>query len=166
MGKIFGKVLVTIFTILSVLSASLLWITRDVTLKSQSMYHDQSNVVWYILMHTGIIMSFFILNSLYKRWTYGIVAFASILTLIFDVYLSSFMHNIFTTILFLTAVYSLIIHSNYRSINLYWKLGGIASIAFLSGLIGLLGPSGIFLGEYIAEVCLSIGILHQIWLRN
>ena len=163
--KLSAKILATFFTLLSLFGASLLWTTRVVDLKSQSMYFDQSNVVWYILMHIGIMMTFWIMNSSFaKKKVYGLVSFASLLTLGIDLGLSTGLHNFSTAALFILACYSIIVYGGYKL--LYWVLCSIAAVAFVSGLFNLLGPSGIFLGETIAEYAISLALLHQIWIKK
>jgi len=162
--NIVAKYLVSFFILLSLGGASLLWSTRVEDLKSQSMYWDQPNVVWYILMHAGIIMTFFVMNAARsKKYLYGLVSFASILTVAIDLGLSTGLHNISTALLFLFACLSILKYGGYKMIDI--TLCAIAGIAFLSGILGLIGPSGIFLGEAIAELSISLALLHQIWFR-
>ena len=155
------KISITFFTALSLASAALLWLTRVVDLKSQSMYCDQPNLLWYVLMHVGITMTFFILNASFKRKLYGLVSFTSIATLMFDVFAFTALHNISTAILFLTACAAIIIYGGYKLRDIIFCSLGAAYFVF--GLFGMLGPSGIFFGEFVAEFCISLALLHQVW---
>jgi len=162
--KTSAKYLTTFFIVLSVLSATILWLTREFDLSSQSMFADQPNAIWYILMHVGIIMSFFILSSSFRGTIYQLVSFSSIATLAFDLMDFRWLHNITTAILFIIACICLTLYSPNRKLS--WVLVGISSLAFISGIIGLLGSSGVFLGEVIAEFLLSIGILLIVWKKD
>jgi hypothetical protein len=159
-----AKILGTFFLTLSILSSFLLWATRIIDLRSQSMYFDQPNVIWYLLMHIGIIMTFFTLNASFKRPIYGMVAFASIATLIFDLGGFQNLHNISTAILFILASISIMLFEKNKVLAI--SLTSISAIFFLSGLFGWLGSSGIFLGETIAEILLGILIIKEIWINN
>lgn len=159
-----AKLLATIFTVLTMISASLLWLTREASLPSQSQFFDQPNAIWYIMMLVGIIMSFFTMNASFKGGTFGLVSFSAIAALAFDVLDFQLLHNISVTLVFITACICLMLYTPYRRLNLW--LVGISSLAFLSGLAGILGPHGVFLGEVIAEILLSLGLLLIIWKKD
>ena len=163
--KLSAKILGTMFLKLSVISAFLLWVTRVVDLESQSKYFDQPNLIWYIFLHVGIMLCFWILNSSFKdRSIYGLIAFSSLATLGFDLGDFQILHNITTAILFILACISILLFEPIKKLAI--TSTSISSIFFLSGLFGWLGPSGIFLGEVIAEVILSIMVLKEIWWNN
>lgn len=104
---------VSFFMAITLLSTILLRTTSTEYLPSQSAYANQpTDVIWYILIHVGMIMSFFILNAAFKRRiVYGLVAFSSILTLMLDMYGFLTLHNTATALLFGLASFSLIFYS-------------------------------------------------------
>lgn len=159
--------LITALIILTNIAHPMLWFTREADLGSQSQFWDAPNRIWYILMHIGIIMTFFVmLAARSKDWLFGFVSLFSILTVALDLGFDVGAHNVTTALLFGTAVTSVLLYGQAKYFTLNVTLCALGSIAFLGGLIGWLGDSGIFLGESIAEILISIAVLVEIWTVN
>lgn len=113
--KLIAKVAVTFFMAITLISTIMLRATSvsEEYLASQSAFANQPNVIWYILIHLGMIMSFFTLNAAYKRKViYGLTAFSSLFVLMLDMYGFGTLHNLFTAFLFGFASYCIIYYSN------------------------------------------------------
>lgn len=135
--KRFIKIAVSFFMAITLLSTIMLRATSDIYLPSQSGYANQPNVIWYILLHLGMILSFFTLNAATKKKiAYGLTAFSSILVLMLDMYGFASLHNVATVLLFGFASYSLIFYSNPVLKTLYFyvslALGAVFGVVVLA----------------------------------
>ena len=157
------RIIIIICTLVTLVGAALLPITSDVILKSQSSYAWEPNRIYYFMIHFGMIFLFFFLNALSsKKPVYGIVAFLSLLTLMFDMFLFSNPHNITTAGIFLSASYCII---NYTKIHKKITIPICSTLGILF-LIGALVSNPeeipiIHLIEIFIEVWFSILIIYQ-----
>ena len=148
--------------LLTMLSSIMLWATKIAPLRSQSAFADQENVIWYIFIHLGMILSFFILNATqgYQRLMYGTVAFASGFTLMFDMYGYKFNHDISTAAIFLLASYCIVAYEDKRRV-LYGVICGILAVVFLFTFTGVL-PLSVYWVETVIELVFGGIILLRI----
>lgn len=156
MNKI-AKMAVTIFMAITLISTILLRATGEIYLPSQSAYANQPNVIWYILIHLGMIMSFFTLNAAFKRRViYGLTAFSSLLVLGLDMYGFESIHNLFTAFLFGFASYCLIYYSNPYLKTLYFYVCSVLGAVFATVVLfkGFL-PLDIYQIETVVEWCFA-----------
>lgn len=156
---------VSFFMAITLFSTIMLKGTSDVFLHSQSAYANQPNVIWYILIHLGMILSFFTLNAAYKnRIVYGMTAFASLLTLMLDMYGFLTLHNTSTALLFGLASYSLIFYSNPKLKNAYLYVCLVLGAVFGVEVVfrGLL-PINIYEIETVIEWSFAVMLLTDLY---
>ena len=133
--RLTNKLIITFTMLLTLLGSVMLIATGDEILQSQSAYAKSDNVVWYILIHIGMIMTFFFLNASFKKkWVYGIVAFASLATLALDMYDFKWHHNTATVAIFISASYCIIEYSSLLSKWLYSSICLLLGIGFIIAL--------------------------------
>ena len=150
--------------VMTLIATIMLWVTRDVDLASQSEYWNQSNRIWYELLHFGMILGFFIVGAVLgmKYWLYGLVAFASGFTLMFDATGYRLPHNVSTALIFVLASLAIIIYEKkYKPF--YLVLCIILGLIFLSSFIRKSG-AGVYLIESIIEWV--FGLIMILRIRN
>lgn len=154
------KILRTGLVIAVLLSAAMLWVTRQEDLISQSAYALSPNNIWYVLMHLSIMFTF-ALDAIFGRRVWGwAVTLASAGTLAFNMYDFPLVHNLFTAGIVVTAVFNLIYYATpmgrlYAMIN-----SGVGTIVFL---MGVLADVHIFFAEVVIEFCIGVGMVRRIW---
>lgn len=148
--------------VLTLLSTITLWLTKTTPLKSQSAFANADNVIWYITIHTGMILAFLILNAIEgsKRFMYGVVAFFSGFTLMFNMYGYTTLHNISTAGIFLLASYCIIFYEQTRK-RLYATTCITLGVTFLLTFIKVL-PLSVYLVESIVEWIFGIIVIDRI----
>lgn len=150
-----NRIFVLALSIAAVLFALMLPITAEEILRSESAYAGAPNQRWYILMHISMIMLFFFLNAINRgRKLFGIAAFASLLTLGFDMYGYKMPHNISTALLFGIASYCMIFYTSTKH-----RLAKIITISLLGvnfGVAVALKETNYFMTVYIAEVMIQV----------
>lgn len=169
---IIEKIIITFLILLSLFGAIMIQETALFEYPSQSFAADKDNVIWYILMHIGMIMTFFFLGAMFhKKFMYSITAFVNIGILAFDMFLFKIPHSIFTLLLYLLCSYCIIFYTKYADINKIFKYI-LASICFLVGipfLLAVINPN-IFLTVYNAELLIEsiFGgiIIGNVWLEK
>lgn len=144
------RLIVLGLSIATVLFATMLPLTGEV-LRSESAYAGAPNQIWYLLMHFSMTMLFFFLNAINKnRKLFGIVAFASLLTVAFDMYGFKMSHNISTAILFLVASYCMIFYTLKE--NKLAKIITISVLAINFAVAVALKEKNHFVSVYLAEI--------------
>ena len=163
--KLTNKLIITFTMLLTLLGSVMLIATGDEVLQSQSAYALADNVIWYIMIHVGMIMSFFFLNASFKgKWMYGVVAFASIATLALDMYGYKWHHNIATVIIFLSASYCIIWYTHVAFRKPYFITCLILGIGFILALTTNLWT--VYEIETIIEWSFSIMLLSDLYLKK
>lgn len=110
----YKKIMITISMFITIVSTMILQHTESTELPSQSAYAFSPGVVWYALIHTGIILTFFFLYNIYttrKRHMYWVTGFLSMMVLSLDMFNFTILHNTLTVLLFLSACYCVIMYS-------------------------------------------------------
>tara|TARA_R110002167_G_scaffold75359_2_gene210413 strand:- start:9145 stop:9648 length:504 start_codon:yes stop_codon:yes gene_type:complete len=124
------KIAVSFFMAITLLGTIMLRSASTVHLPSQSGYANQENVIWYISIHIGMMMAFFLLNAFTKRFFYGLTALSSLLVVMLDMYGYPTIHNLSTAILFGLSSYCLVAYSNVILRKAYFITCLLLGLAF------------------------------------
>lgn len=156
------KILKTVLLSITFISAALLWFTKDQYMSSLSAFALSDNAMYYRAMHLSMI-GFFIVNaiSLKKYVTEYAIALGLALVLMFDMYNSPVLHNVFTVGTLLLACVTLLI--NVRKNTLDRSLARLL-VACAVGifLIGYVTEFHFLLAEILAMLCIATGKLIEI----
>lgn len=163
--KLLTKMAVTLFMAITLLSTIMLRSTSDLYLESQSAYANQPNVIWYILIHFGMMMSFFTLGAATKnKIAYTLAAFSSLLTLMLDMYGFLSLHNTATALLFGLSSYCLSFYSSsaLRKAYLYVCLA-LGAVFAVEVVFRDFMPIDIYEIETVIEWCFAAMLLIDIY---
>jgi len=156
------KLLRTVLSSVSIVSAVLVWLTRTRPLESLSAFALEDNAIYYRIMHISASL-FFILGGRINRMDYYL-SFGMALILAFDMYHYPIIHNTVTGATLLLACLSLIYYSKGFERSLMWFLSGVAVGVFT---IGYFSPSlHLLLAEIIAMACIMCGKLRENWAKH
>jgi len=158
------KIFRTIVLINVLLSAIILWATKDVPMISQSAFALSPNNHWYVLMHLSIMLTF-VLDAIFGRRPWGwAVVLTSAGTLAFNMYDFPLVHNIFTAGIMATAVFNLIYYATPHTRKYAILNSAVASLIFILALT----TNGIhvFFAEVVAELAIAVGMARRIWISR
>lgn len=153
------KTLKTILLINVFLSATILWLTREDWLPSLSAFALSTNAMWYRMMHISAI-GYFLINAVqFKKYaTEFALAGGMALILIFDMYNTPTLHNVFTVATLVAACATLFINSP----KIPWYLAtGVTVGAFGTFAYGYYSDFHFLLAEIIAMAFVTGGKLFE-----
>lgn len=154
------KILRTFILLAVLVSAAMLWITKDTPMISQSAFALSPNNHWYILMHISIMMTF-MLDAIFGRRVWGwLVVVGSVGTLTFNMYDFPWLHNAFTALTMGAAVFNIVYYASAKKRKFAIVNTGVGVLVFL---LGLWTSTHLFFAEVIAEIAISVGMLRRIW---
>lgn len=150
----------TVLSIISIVSAIVLWLSRSEWLPSLSSFALSDNAIYYRVMHITASW-FFLLGGRNNSHDY-FLAFGMGLILSFDMYHYPILHNTVTILTLLFACFSLIYKASRgfeRSLAIF--LSSMATGVFL---VGYFVPSfHLLIAEIIAMAGITCGKLREIW---
>lgn len=156
------KLLKTLLLGITFVSALLLWFTRDQFMPSLSSFALSENAMYYRMMHISILY-FFVINAVeFKKYATEFVIAGGIgCILIFDMYNTPLLHNVFTGATLALACITLLINVKTSALDrsLAWLLVGCAVGIFL---VGYFTKLHFFFAEVIAMACIAAGKLVEI----
>lgn len=157
------KLIRTILVSLVIISAGLLWFTRAEWLPSQSAFALSNNVWFYYTMHASMFFTYIISARVNRRWFNYFIAGGIIGIVAFDMYNFPWLHNAFTAMTFIMAIFEMIYFSSVRNrpINIFLACG-----AALYFLLGLYTNFHLFLAEAVAEFFVGSAQLRRIWIKK
>ena len=153
------KLLKTILLSITFLSAGLLWLTRDQYLPSLSAFALSPNAMFYRTMHISAAF-FFLINAIdFKKYATEFVCAAGMaLILIFDMYNTPTLHNVFTVATLLLVCFTLLVNVKKTYLNKTIAISLVAASIVIFA-IGYFTNFHLFFAEVIAMAFLSTGKL-------
>lgn len=157
------KIVRSLIVFLVLIFATLLWLTKDAPMISQSAFALSPNNHWYVLMHLSIIITFILDAVVAKKRLGWFVAIASAGTLSFNMFDFPFIHNLFTALIMATAVFNIIYYSSPKT-RPYAIVNSLVGILIF--LLGLFTNVHLFFAEVVAEFAIGVAIARRIWIEE